>query len=77
IMAGNAGSVPQTNKLYGPDPGGDVESSRQATIDSLIQQGVTNPTELLQYLNHNVDGKNAPKSGDFTLQEVQQRLSTS
>lgn len=45
-----------------------IQSSRDSAIADLINQGVTDPTELIDYLNFYEDGK--PTGGDFTMKEI-------
>jgi len=59
----HTGSLPQIS-----DP------SRQAAISGLLQQGIKDPNQILNYLNYDEQGN---KIGDFTLDEVQQGLQQS
>lgn len=51
---------------------GSEADSRQAVVQDLIAQGVTDPSQMLNYLNFKEDG--TPSGGDFTLPEVQQLM---
>jgi hypothetical protein len=44
-----------------------IQSSRDSAIAGLIEQGITDPTQILNYLNYNDNGKLV---GDFTAKEV-------
>jgi hypothetical protein len=44
-----------------------IQSSRDAAVAGLIQQGVTDPSRILDYLNYDDNGKMV---GDFTAKEV-------
>lgn len=58
---------------YGPEvPSGVISKSRADAINSLIGQGVTDPNQLLNYLNYDESGK---LTGDFTPEEVNNALS--
>lgn len=48
---------------------GQIQASRDNAIAGLVEQGVTNPTEILSSLNDNPNGQ-----GDFTIDEVSKAL---
>lgn len=48
-----------------------IQASRQGTIADLIGQGVTDPAQLINYLNYDDSGK---QTGDFTIKEVTDAL---
>jgi len=47
-----------------------IDQSRQAAVDGLVAQGVSDPKALLTLLN----GQGGKNKGDFTFQEITQRL---
>ena len=60
--------VPQQGQPLPVDP--QIDQSRQAAVDGLVAQGITDPKTILTLLN----GQSGKNKGDFTLLEVQQRL---
>lgn len=46
----------------------EIQSSRDSAIAGLMEQGVTDPTQILGYLNFKQDG--TPTGGNFTAKEV-------
>lgn len=51
----------------------ETENSRQNTIDDLVRQGITDPNQILDFVNLTETGE---KIGDFTIEEVTRRLQT-
>lgn len=49
-----------------------IENSRRDVVTNLMQQGVTDPNQVLNYVNFDNKGN---KVGDFTLEEVQSYMS--
>jgi hypothetical protein len=49
----------------------EIEQSRMAAVQGLVEQGITNPEEIMNYLNYDEEGNEV---GDFTMEEVQQYL---
>lgn len=45
----------------------EIQSSRDSAIAGLLQQGITDPVQMFNYLNYNDSGQ---KVGDFTLDDV-------
>jgi len=54
-------------KMYKKQKGGKIKDSRFDAVKGLVNQGITNPRMILNYLNVTEDGE---KVGDFTLDEV-------
>jgi hypothetical protein len=50
----------------------EIKDSRFNAVKGLVDQGITNPKIMLNYLNFKEDGE---KVGDFTLDEVKGMLS--
>lgn len=48
-----------------------IQSSRDGAVSGLLQQGVTDPNELLNYLNYDEQGN---QIGDFTADEINKTL---
>lgn len=56
-----------TDRIQAPAQN-NVDSSRRDTVLSLVQQGVKDPNQILDYVNYDQNGN---RTGDFTLAEVQ------
>lgn len=74
IGAGRLAAEGTANALGNQQPAGgastdQINQSRQAAVQGLIQQGITDPNKLLNTLNYDNNGK---LIGDFTLDEVKQ-----
>lgn len=50
-----------------------IRASRDSTIAGLVQQGITDPAQLLNYLNFDNSGKQV---GDFTAKEIKDSLAS-
>jgi hypothetical protein len=51
----------------------EIQSTRDSAIANLMQQGITDPLEMIDYLNFTQDGQ---KVGDFTIKEVTDSLTS-
>lgn len=56
------GNVPEDNE---------IQQSRMAAVQGLVEQGITDPEQVMNYLNYDEEGTEV---GDFTMDEVQQLL---
>ena len=67
----NGRSFVRRNGQWFEETGGGAGNSRSQAVQGLVQQGITDPRQILDYLNRTDKGEVV---GDFTLEEVQTLL---